>query len=122
LETSPTASISEEEMTSSLSGIETIIEGIHRNTYYFHGAHDKFGQKAVDYIIDCLGDDFYPTERGYGWFVSTYQWIDHRNIQSSTLEWVWSYYYDIINNANFIIKNLKDMELEALYITKKIIF
>lgn len=113
LETSPTGSISEADMLSGLAGAETVINGIHRATYQYYGAHDKYGQKSIDYALSCLGDDFYPVERGYGWFVAWYQWLEHRNAQSGNLEYVWSYYYDLINNANLVIKNLEPMVFDA---------
>lgn len=113
LEKSPTSSVSEKDMLSSLTGAETVLDGINRATYAFYGAHDQFGQKSIDYLIDCLGDDFYPTERGYGWFLSWYQWIEHRNVNSANLEYVWAYYYDLINNANLVIENVEQMTFEA---------
>ncbi|BDX38750.1 membrane protein [Tenuifilaceae bacterium CYCD] len=113
LETAPTSSVTEEDMLSSLTGAETVMDGINRATYTYYDAHDRFGQKSIDYALDCLGDDFYPTERGYGWFVSWYQWLEHRNTNSSNLEYVWAYYYDIINNANLVITNLEKMTFEA---------
>lgn len=109
LETAPTASVAEKDLFSTLTGAQTLLDGIHRATYAFYGAHDKFGQKSIDYAIDCLGEDFYPTERGYGWFVSWYQYLDHRNINAANTEYVWSYYYDIIQNANLILANIDNI-------------
>lgn len=113
LTTAPTASVTEGDMLNSLTGAETVLDGINRATYSYYSAHDKFGQKSIDYALDCLGDDFYPTENGYGWFVAWYQWIEHRNVNGGNLEYVWSYYYDIINNANLVIANLEPMSFEA---------
>jgi hypothetical protein len=106
LERVPTASVAEKDLLSTVVGNQTLLQGIHRSTYTFYGSHDRFGQKSVDLIVDLLGEDFYQTERGYGWFVSWYQYIDHRNITSANLEWVWSYYYDIVDNANIILSNI----------------
>ncbi len=111
LETAPTGSIAEKDMIADLVGAETVLDGINRATYQFYDAHDRFGQKSIDYINDCLGDDFYPTENGYGWFVAWYQWITHRSATNSNLEYVWAYYYDIINNANLVIANVEPMEV-----------
>ncbi|MEG0519437.1 MAG: RagB/SusD family nutrient uptake outer membrane protein [Bacteroidales bacterium] len=119
LETAPTKSVAEQDMLSSLTGAETVLDGINRGTFYFYDAHDKFGQKSIDYVVDCLGDDFYPTERGYGWFVGWYQWLEHRNINSGNLEYVWSYYYDLINNANLVITNLEKMTVLTAQENKK---
>jgi len=109
LETAPTASVAEADLFSTLTGAQTLIDGLHRATYYFYGAHDKFGQKAIDYALDTMGEDFYPTERGYGWFVSWYQYLEHRNINSGNLEYVWAYYYDLIQNANLLLANIDNI-------------
>jgi hypothetical protein len=106
LERVPTASVAEKDLLSTVVGNQTLLQGIHRLTYTFYGAHDRFGQKSVDMIVDLLGEDFYQTERGYGWFVSWYQYIEHRNLTSGNLEWVWSYYYDLVDNANIILSNI----------------
>ncbi|MEG2780989.1 MAG: RagB/SusD family nutrient uptake outer membrane protein, partial [Bacteroidales bacterium] len=118
LETAPSASVAEGDMLNSLTGAETVLDGINRATFAF-SAHDQFGQKSIDYIMDCLGDDFYPTESGYGWFVSWYQWINHRNINSGNLEYVWAYYYDLINNANLVIDNVEKMTVLTAEENKK---
>lgn len=113
LHTEPTTSLSEEFLLSSLPGCQTLLNGIHRATYQYYSAHDRFGQKAVDVMMEALGDDSYPTERGYGWFVGFYQWTTHRNASDGTLGWVWAYYYDIINNANLLLTNLEEMEVPS---------
>ena len=106
LERVPTASVAEQDLLSTVVGNQTLLHGIHRSTFTFYGTHGRFGQKSVDLIVDLLGEDFYQTERGYGWFVGWYQYIEHRNINSGDLEFVWSYYYDIVDNANIILANI----------------
>ena len=120
LETSPTGSVAEKDMIADLVGANTVLNGIHRATYTYNN-HDQFGQKSIDYINDCLGDDFYPTETGYGWFVSWYQWITHRSATASNLEYVWAYYYDIINNANLVISNVEPMDVMDVDLKKNIL-
>ena len=120
LETSPTGSVAEKDMIADLVGANTVLNGIHRATYTYNN-HDQFGQKSIDYINDCLGDDFYPTETGYGWFVSWYQWITHRSATAGNLEYVWSYYYDIINNANLVISNVEPMDVMDVDLKKNIL-
>ena len=114
LERVPTSSLAEKDLLSTVGGNHTLLHGIHRSTYAFYGAHDKFGQKSVDIAVDLLGEDYYQSERGYGWFVSWYQYIDHRNINSANVEWVWSYYYDIVDNANIILANIDNASDAAL--------
>jgi starch-binding outer membrane protein, SusD/RagB family len=119
LERVPTTSITDKDLFSTVVGAQTALEGIHRATYQFYGAHDKYGQKAIDMAIDLLGEDFYQSERGYGWFVSWYQYIDHRNINSSNDAYVWSYYYDLVDNANIILANI-DKATDAALFTEKV--
>ena len=52
LTTAPTASVTEGDMLNSLTGAETVLDGINRATYSFYSAHDKFGQKSIDYALD----------------------------------------------------------------------
>lgn len=109
LETAPSSSISEADVFASISGTQTVIEGMHRYMYAFAGAHSRFGQKSIDYTIDILGEDFFPNERGYGWFVAQYQYLTHRNIQNADLEYIWAFYYDLVANANMILVNIDNV-------------
>ncbi len=106
LERTPTNSVAESDMFSDLTGAMTVLDGIHRATYYYYGAHDLFGQKAIDLIVDVMGEDLFQNERGYGWFVGWYQYVESRNINSAKIEFAWSYYYDLIDNANLILDNI----------------
>lgn len=116
LERVPTTSITDKDLFSTVVGAQTALEGIHRHTYQYHGAHDKYGQKSIDLAVDLLGEDMYQNVRGYGWFVGWYQYIEHRNINSTNTEFVWEYYYDIIDNANSILKNVETASDAALYL------
>jgi hypothetical protein len=114
LERVPTSSVAEQDLLSTVVGNQTLLHGIHRSTFTFYGTHDRFGQKSIDLIVDLLGEDFYQTERGYGWFVMWYQYLEHRNINSANLEFVWSYYYDIVDNANIILANIDNASDAAI--------
>jgi len=114
LERVPTSSLAEKDLLSTVGGNHTLLHGIHRSTYAFYSTHGRFGQKSVDLVVDLLGEDLFQSERGYGWFVGWYQYIEHRNINSGDLEWVWSYYYDIVDNANIILANIDNASDAAL--------
>ena len=109
LKTAPTSSVSEDDIFSTITGASTVIEGMHRYMYSYYDNHSTFGQKSVDLIADILGEDFFPNESGYGWFVPWYQYLVHRNIQGKDLEFVWSFYYDLIANANIVLNKLDDI-------------
>lgn len=106
LEKNPTNSVTDESLFSTVTGAETALNGIHRSTYAYYSNHGRFGQKSIDIIIDFMGDDFLQLERGYGWFVAWYQYLNNRNINSADLEYTWSYYYDIVDNVNLILENI----------------
>jgi hypothetical protein len=107
LERTPTNSVTDDELFSSITGAQTALEGIHRSTYKYYGWHSAFGQKATDMIIDLMGEDFYPVnDSRYRHFYNWYKYLESRNINSDLLEYVWAYYYDIIDNANIIIEKI----------------
>lgn len=106
LERVPTNSVTDEDLFSTVAGAETALNGIHRSTYAFYDNHGRFGQKSIDIIIDFMGDDMLQLDRGYGWFVAWYQYLNNRNANSADLEFAWSYYYDIIDNANLLLRDI----------------
>lgn len=114
LERVPTNSVTDESLFSTVNGAETALNGIHRSTYAYYDNHGRFGQKSIDIIIDFMADDFLQLERGYGWFVAWYQYLHNRNINSADLEFTWSYYYDIIDNANLLLENIDNASDAAL--------
>ena len=106
LERVPTNSVTDEDLFSTVAGAQTALNGIHRSTYAFYDDHGRFGQKSIDIIIDFMGDDYLQLDRGYGWFVGWYQYLNNRNANSTDLEFTWSYYYDIIDNANLLLRDI----------------
>lgn len=120
LETTPSESISEQLMFTDLTGAQTVLEGLHRATYQYYKAHDRFGQKSIDLVMDIMGEDFYQTAAAYGWYNNNYyRWVSHRNATDGRLEYVWAYYYDLINGANIILKNIDNITIYDAEIPKK---
>lgn len=108
LETAPTKSVVESTVFSTVNGASMALQGMHRSTYEYDGNHDRFGQKSVDYSLESMGDDFFPMSKGYGWFFeSSFQWKMTNDVQHGLLGYTWSYYYDLIDNANRILKNIE---------------
>jgi hypothetical protein len=111
LERTPTNSVTDDVLFVSITGAQTALEGVHRSTYQFYGYHSAFGQKANDMIIDLLGEDFYPiNDARYRHFYNWYKYLESRDVNSDLLEYVWAYYYDIIDNVNIIIENVDKAE------------
>lgn len=115
LDKSPTDSISVDELFSTVMGAETALNGIHRSTYMYYDNHDRFGQKAIDIAIDFMGEDFLQLDRGYGWFVGWYQYLVTTVDTNLNLEFAWSYYYDLIDNANLLLLNIDNASDAALF-------
>lgn len=104
LETKPTTAVDRGTAFVSTTNAYMALNGMHRNMYQYLGSHGQFGQKSVDMVMDLMGEDMFPASAGYGWFNSDYQYIDARNENSARSEFIWSFYYDLVNNANYILK------------------
>lgn len=121
LEKSPTTSVTDTDMFSTVAGAKTALNGMHRSTYQYYGNHGRFGQKAIDIALDFMGDDFLQFEYGYGWFVAWYQYLITTNDTSGDLEFAWKYYYSLIDNANqllYKIDQASDADYEAEEVKK----
>ncbi len=111
LETSPNSSVSDQDIFKTTKNAWNAINGIHRSLYIqYNGRQDQGGQSKNMIDRDVLGEDLVFSTRGNGWFVSTYQWLDHRNENSWTVYFEFQFYYDIITNANMIIANIDNAE------------
>lgn len=83
--------------------LSNTLEGSMRGLYaqmYTYSAHDEFGQRSIDLFTDITSGDIALTAQNYGWFLS-----DER-LQSYQVRtgYTWLYYYNIIHNANKILK------------------
>lgn len=106
LEQSPTKSVPDTELFSTVMGAKTAINGIHRYTYQYYNNHGRFGQKSIDIAIDFMGEDFLQLDRGYGWFVAWYQYLVTTSDTNLDLEFAWKYYYGIVDNSNLLLLNI----------------
>ncbi len=65
---------------------------------YAYGDHEVFGERAIDMYGDLLSGDMALTAANYGWF-----YTDELGLTAnSRTSYLWSYYYDIIHNANLV--------------------
>jgi hypothetical protein len=91
--------------------VEPLVEGfytfmIQYNTQGSTGAvHDDFGQKAIDQIMEIMGEDVILYTAGYGWFNWDYI-LDYRLQQWRRTFQLWFYYYKLINNANAVLEKI----------------
>lgn len=108
LETSPSSDVSDQDIFKTTKNAMIAVNGIHRSLYIqYNSRQDQGGQSKNMIDMDALGEDLVFPTRGNGWFISTYQWLDHRNENSWTTFFEFQFYYDIITNANMIIANIE---------------
>jgi hypothetical protein len=106
LETRPTTEVPTDDIFKDAQSAEMALNGIYRHFYQYLGSHDQGGYFAVMHAIDLMGEDLFPKREGYLWFVSDYNYTGSRNVNSSRVSYFWSFFYDIVNNANIIIEKV----------------
>ena len=104
--TQPTTSLSPSTIFATTTTSYMAVNGICRHMYQYLGSHGNAGQKSVDMVSDLMGEDLFPNARGYGWYVSDYDYTGLRNEQADRPHYIWSYFYDLVSNANMILKNV----------------
>ncbi|RQO30107.1 hypothetical protein DBR32_11005 [Taibaiella sp. KBW10] len=103
LNNSPTSQIPTEEVFKTTQGARAAINGIH-SIMFESTDHNAFGYPSIALMSDLMGGDMGMNRQGSGWFVTAY-WYRDVNPQG-TGNYMWGFYYDIINNANHIIQNI----------------
>jgi hypothetical protein len=103
LDTSPSTQVPTGEIFKDVKTAGMALDGIYRHFYQYIGNHDQGGHFSVLHAIDLMGEDLFPVQEGYGWFLPDYNYTGSRNANSSRMAYFWSYYYDMVNNANIII-------------------
>lgn len=104
LDRKPTGQAALEDVFTTVSGARSAVNGIHRMMYEFGGGqHYEFGQPSINMMFDLMGEDF--IQNGQGHFNPVYNWNCSLG-PSATGSYMWSFYFRIINNANFIITNV----------------
>jgi len=112
LDTTPTDQYSESVVFQTTEGAETVLNGIYRFMYSYNtvdggGSHIDYGQKATDLALDMMYQDIVMhVFHWYGYFHSYSQYALTQDYSRTTI--LWNFYYDIINNANIILKNIDE--------------
>lgn len=110
LNTTPSDGISPEQAYSTISAVNSNINGTYLYTFAFgsgngNTGHDNFGQKSVDLANDLVGNDMVVHSLGYGWYNTDYQYTAWQlpNGTGTRSDKVWSFYYDVIRKVNNLI-------------------
>ncbi|QKG80404.1 RagB/SusD family nutrient uptake outer membrane protein [Tenuifilum thalassicum] len=106
LETSPSASISDDKVFTNLEGAKAVIDGVTRDLREYHSYHDQFGVKAIDLASDLMGEDIVVGR--LHWFRYDYT-IDNREATYRRPSYVWSLFYRSIRNLNEVLAHYDEV-------------
>ncbi|MCQ2333922.1 MAG: RagB/SusD family nutrient uptake outer membrane protein [Paludibacteraceae bacterium] len=85
------------------SKLEGTLQGLY-SMIYSNGSssHDVFGQRSIDLWGDICCGDIAVTNKTYGWL-----YTDECMQTYGRTGYVWGFYYDIIHNANTVIRSIE---------------
>ena len=108
LDTPATDRIAEEQALTTTDGCWKLLNGVHRILYSSHlGRQDLVGQGSNMMDMDIMGEDVTISSVS-DWYLYPYLWLNaHRNPQSAITYFNYFFYYEIINNANLLIDNVR---------------
>lgn len=117
LDTAPTDAVSKDVIFETVQGAEVAINGVYRWMYSWDqldlGQHDDWGYRTLGLKADLMGQDMKVFSRGYGWFISDYQYTERGRVtDASTSSISYNLNYDIIYNANVIIEEIDEVQGE----------
>ncbi len=82
--------------------LENSLNGLYSMIYTMNTSrHDEFGQRSIDLWGDILCADIAVTDKTYGWL-----YTDEQMQTTSRTGTIWAFYYDILRNANIVIRNI----------------
>lgn len=115
LDRGPSDQLTEDILLTTTAGGKMLLNGTIRRTYLSTQVYPNqgtFGQKSIDVMTDMLCEDYYTWDGYWGYFEDWYSWQIHRMAGDSDNEFIWSYYYDIIDNMNILLKHVDNLDGE----------
>ncbi|OIN60614.1 RagB/SusD family nutrient uptake outer membrane protein [Arsenicibacter rosenii] len=107
LETKPTDQVATADAFSTTKNAWAALNGIHRIMYsQIFSVQAQGGQSGNMLYMDILGEDLVFPNVSNTWLRNDYQWIAHRDPNSSSAYYNYTFYYMIIGNANMILANI----------------
>jgi len=110
MDTSSSIEVSKDVILKDAESMMVAMDGIYATMYnridfVTANAHQCFGNMAVTLAADLMGDDMVEMAQGPGWFWKDYNYEMRQRYTSKIWRcyFVWAYFYEIINNANYII-------------------
>ncbi|AEW00025.1 hypothetical protein A4D02_29190 [Niastella koreensis] len=109
LDTKATDRIAEDVALTTTDGCWKLLNGVHRILYSGQmGRQDKVGQGTNMMDMDIMGDDITLNSTN-DWFLYPYLWLNsHRNPTGAEPYFHYFFYYEIVNNVNLLIDNVKN--------------
>lgn len=110
METNPSTEVDKSLILKDADGMEVAMNGIYSTMYrrldfVTANSHQCFGNMAVTLAADLMGEDMVEVAEGPGWFWKDYTYEMRQRYTSKIWRsyFTWKYFYEIINNANYII-------------------
>ena len=105
LETLPSDKVASETVFQTTNGGYVALNGIYRSMWIsMASGADNFGQKAIDIVMDVMGNDVVIHGTNDLWFNNDQRYVAPVSGPRASL--TWQYYYRTINNANNIISRI----------------
>ncbi len=116
LDTAPTDAVAKDVIFETTQGAEVAMNGIYRWMFswnqlgFDNGRHDDWGYRTLGLKADLMGHDMKVYSRGYGWFISDYNYTGRGQVtDASTASISYNLNYDIIYNSNVIIEEIDEV-------------
>ena len=114
LDTAPTDAVSKDVIFETVQGAEVAMNGVYRWMYAWNqlgnARHDDWGYRTLGLKADLMGHDMKVFSRGYGWFISDYNYTGRQSVtDNSTSSISYNLNYDIIYNSNVIIEEIDNV-------------
>ena len=114
LQTNPTDAVAKDVIFQTTQGADVALNGIYRRMYSFGvtgDGHDDYGYKSLALKVDLMGHDMKVFSRGYGWYISDYNYTERGNVnETTTTDLSYDLNYDVIYNANVILEEADGLE------------
>jgi len=108
LETQPTDRVSSNTVFTTTANALAALNGIHRLLYSQYSSQEQGGQGSVNLSVDYMGEDLYNSINTTAY--SAHRWVTHRSATTAANSFVYTMYYRIIVNANYIIEGIDAAE------------
>lgn len=108
METAPSDKLATPDVFKTPEGAQSVIDGMLRRMRTMTGdSHDQFGVKAVDLATDLMAGDILVYN--LHWFMYDYL-NDNNGPTYRRPNFVWSIFYEYINNSNYVLNNVDEIQ------------